>query len=94
MAKVKAIDLLSLAKFQSLLFMPLGLISGFLYSFGGLFSDLLTTGINWGTLLAFLALIGIPIIFVITGFILGLIEAILFNLLAKKYGGIEIDFVN
>lgn len=55
---------------------------------------MLTTGINLGTLLAFLALIGIPIIFVITGFILGLIEAILFNLLAKKYGGIEIDFVN
>lgn len=94
MTKIKAIDVLPFAKFQGLLFIPLGFITGFLYSFGGLFSDLLTTGLNWGTALAFLALPGIPIVFAIGGFILGLIEAALYNLLAKKFGGVNIDFVS
>jgi hypothetical protein len=42
--------------------------------------------------LAFGALIGMPIIFATFGFIVGLIEAFLYNLFARWFGGIEIDF--
>ena len=41
----------------------LGMGLGVLYSVGGFFVDLFTTGLNWGTLMAFGALIGMPVIF-------------------------------
>jgi len=80
----------------------LGLAAGILYSFGGFIIDTLvslewitsseTPGLSYGTLLAFGALIGMPIIFAVFGFVAGLIVAILFNILAKWFGGIAIDF--
>lgn len=89
--KLKKIKAFSLAKFQAVLLAYVGLLAGILYSFGGLIYDLLTIGLNLGTALAFLALIGMPVIFAVFGFILGLVEAILFNLFANWLGGIEID---
>jgi len=38
------------------------------------------------------ALVGMPVIFATFGFILGLVEALLYNLFAKWFGGIELDF--
>ena len=70
----------------------LGLIAGLLYSFGGFFYELSTDSLNTGTALAFLALIGMPLIFSATGFIAGIIEAILYDLFARFVGGIELDF--
>ena len=49
----------------------LGIALGVLYSFGGLVADYLTTGLNLGTALAFLALVGMPVIFWGLGFALG-----------------------
>jgi len=82
----------------------LGLVAGILYSFGGLVIDVLvsigwissasaaTPGLSLGTVLAFGALVGMPIIFATFGFILGLVEAFLYNLFTRLFGGIEIDF--
>ena len=55
----------------------LGLVCGVLYSFGGLVVDLLTIGLNWGTVLAFGALVGMPIIFGAFGFFLGALIALI-----------------
>ena len=55
----------------------LGLICGVLYSFGGLVIDLLTIGLNRGTLLAFGALVGMPVIFGTFGFFLGALIALI-----------------
>lgn len=41
----------------------LGLACGVLYSVGGLVYDLLTIGLNWGTAMAFGALVGMPALF-------------------------------
>jgi len=102
MKKIKKIRVLSLAKFQAVLGAVIGLILGILYSFGGLIIDALvsigwitsqeTPGLSIGTVLAFGALIGMPIIFAVLGFIVGLIEALLYNLFAGWFGGIEINF--
>jgi hypothetical protein len=102
MSKLKNIRVLSLAKFQAVLLAPIGLIAGILYSFGGAIIDVLvsagwittasTPGVGYGTALAFLALIGMPIMFAAFGFIVGLVEAVLYNLLARLFGGMEIDF--
>ncbi len=54
----------------------LGLACGILYSVGGLLYDLLTTGLNWGTALAFMAIVGMPLLFGTVGFVLGALVAI------------------
>jgi len=48
-----------------------GLACGVLYSVGGFFVDLLTIGLNWGTVLAFGELVGMPVIFGAFGFVVG-----------------------
>jgi|TARA_Y100000310_G_C20596076_1_gene770572 hypothetical protein len=73
-----------------------GLVAGIIYSFGGLIIDILvslgwitstqTPGLSYGTILAFGALIGMPAIFSAIGFILGIVEAILYNLFANLFG--------
>jgi hypothetical protein len=101
MKKNNKINLWSLAKFQAILMALIGLLLGVLYSFGGLIIDTLvslgwissseTPGLSYGTLLALGALIGMPVIGCVIGFVLGLIEAILYNLYAGWFGGIKMD---
>lgn len=91
MTKRKRMNILSMAKLQATLFGLLGLLAGIIYSVGGFFYDLFTIGLNAGTALAFLALAGMPLIAAVCGFALGLVEAILFNLSAGWFGGIETD---
>jgi hypothetical protein len=104
MAKFNTIRVFSFAKFQAILMTLVGLLCGILYSFGGLLIDLLvsidllssktmsTPGLSYGTVLAFGALIGMPIIFAIIGFLTGVLEALLYNLFVKWFGGVKIDF--
>jgi len=102
MAKIKKIKVLSFARFQALLVALLGLLAGIIYSFGGFIVDILVTlgwvsttetfGLSYGTVLAFGALIGMPIIFAMFGLIVGAIGAVLYNIFARWFGGIELDF--
>jgi len=102
MAKLRKIGVLFLTKLQAVIMAIVGLIAGILYSFGGAIYDVLvstkvlssstTPGVGYGTALAFLALIAMPILFAIFGFIVGAIGAFLYNLVAGWFGGIEIDF--
>jgi hypothetical protein len=103
MNKIKKIGVFSFARFQAILAGFIGLVCGILYSFGGLIIDVLvslailspismeTPGLSYGTILAFGALLGIPVIFMIAGFLLGIIEAILYNIFARWFGGLKID---
>jgi len=102
MAKVKKLGVFSFAKFQAIILAIVGLIAGIGYSFGGLIIDGLvslgwftsneTSGLSFGTVLAFGALLGMPIIFASFGFIAGIIEALLFNLFTRWFGGIDLEF--
>lgn len=72
MRKVTRIDVVHFARLQAVLFVLVGFLFGILYSFGGAIYDLYSSGtVNSGTGLAFLALIGMPIIFSAFGNILG-----------------------
>jgi len=85
------------ALFQSLLLGLIGLCCGILYSLGGLLIDGLvslgiasseywsTPGLSYGSILAFGALVGMPLIFAAFGFLLGMVEAVLYNLLIAPY---------
>ncbi len=95
MKEAKLIKVLSFAKLQALLLALVGVLTGTLYSCGGVVYDLATTGgVNGGTALAFLALFGMPLIFAAGGFALGLIEAVLFNLLAKRMTIVNLDITH
>lgn len=101
MAKIKKIKVLSFMKFQAFLGLLFGLLAGVLYSFGGLIIDTLvslewissseTSGLSFGTVLAFGALLGMPVIFMALSAILGFFEAVLYNLYVRSFGGIELD---
>lgn len=99
----KRLKPLALCKLQAYLFGLMGLVLGIIYSFGGLIIDVLVTanilsatamgtpGLSWGTILAFGALIAMPLILASIGFILGFIEALLFNFFSKYFGGFNLD---
>ena len=90
MARLKRIGVLCLAKMQAVIMASAGLIAGILYAFGGAVYDVLTTGsVNLGTALAFLALIGMPVVFAAIGFVVGAIGAPLYNWAAGWFGGEE-----
>ena len=84
MGNIRSLDKFSFATFQAFLFGLIGLLAGFIYSVGGFFYDLIfDEGLNTGSTLAFFALIAMPLLFSITGFVLGLLEAILYNYMLK-----------
>ncbi len=99
---LRKIRIFTFAKFQAFLMALVGLLAGILYSFGGLFFDILvsvgwitsseTPGLSYGTVLAFGALIGMPVLFAIGGFLTGIVEAFLYNHFVKWFGGIKMDF--
>jgi hypothetical protein len=101
--KIKKLGLFSYAKFHAVIFAFIGLFAGIVYSFGGLIYDVFisvgwgsstsagTPGLSFGTVLAFGALIGMPIIFAAVGYLTGLIEASLYNVFSGWFGGIDLD---
>ena len=101
---MKKIKPFPFALFQAFLAGLVGLFAGILYSFGGLAIDTLvsfgwisskiasTPGLSYGTILAFGALLGMPIIFASFGFVIGLLEAILYNAFTKGVFKVEVDF--
>ena len=50
-----------------------------------------TPGLSVGTALAFMALVGMPLIFAGVGFFLGIFGAFFYNLTSKWFGGLEPD---
>jgi len=92
MRKLVKLAPFSLAKLLAVIMAIAGLLAGIFYSFGGLVYELLYSTLNAGTALAFLALIGMPLLFAGTGFLVGLLGAPLYNLFARMTGGINIDF--
>lgn len=102
MARIKKIGIRYLAKVHGIIGGIVGLLLGILYSFGGFAIDALVTmgvitsnetpGLSYGTILAFGALLGMPLIFSVAGYIAGAIGAVLFNLVVPLLGGVELDF--
>ena len=101
MGTIKRLKILPFALFQGWLTTLLGLVCGILYSFGGLLIDAGvslgwisgeawgTPGLSYGTVLAFGALIGMPVIFGLIGFAGGILEALLFNIISRWVGGFK-----
>ena len=90
------IELLFYARLQAVQMGLLGFIVGILYSFGGFIIDLMvsigwirsseTPGLSYGTALAFFALIGMPLLFAVFGFLYGMIASIVYNIAFNIFG--------
>lgn len=103
MAHIKKVGLFSFTKLITIIMTIAGFIAGILYSFGGLLLDILvsievldpaaagTPGLGYGTVLAFGALIGMPLIFAAFGIVAGMVGAVLYNLFAPLFGGVDFE---
>lgn len=101
MEVLNRIGVRSAARFSVAGGVVLGLIAGIIYSFGGAIIDILvsagwvtsdeTPGLSSGTALAFGALLGMPVIGGVTGFVAGAFGAWLYNLVASRVGGVKIN---
>ena len=94
MAVIKKIGVLSLAKFEAILMAVMGLIEGLIFAFLGMFLGALTSSMGAAAGLGFFGIIVLPIVFGIMGFVFGAIGALLYNLIARLIGGIEIELQN
>ena len=84
MTTLTSIGVLSSAKVLAALMAFAGSVAGVLYAGIGAIHDLRAGGLNAGSALACLALIGMPILFAVTGFTGGTVGAFLYNLAAAK----------
>ena len=97
----RRLSLLRLARFQGRLFAVLGLACGGVYAFGGLAIDILVTlgwmnaasvhtpGLSIGTLLAFGAIVGMPLIGGVFGVLTGVVGAFLYNTSVRYIPGLQ-----
>ena len=95
MSLSKKTNPLQLAKLQAVLFGLIGLCFGIYYSIGGMFIDILvsaevlqaenwdTPGLTIGALMAYMALVAMPLFTAICGFTLDLVKGLLYNLFRK-----------
>jgi hypothetical protein len=91
MATVTHIGVLFAAQLTAVLMAGVGFVCGVLYSGIGFFIDLFGPGLNTGTALAFMALIGMPVMFAAFGFVAGAIGALVYNVVAGWLGGIKLE---
>ncbi len=93
MVKIKRIGVLSMGKIYGMLCAIMGLIFGAimtLVSLVGLAISSSSTGM-FGVLFGVGAIIFLPIVYGVMGFIMGLITALLYNLIASWVGGLEVE---
>lgn len=89
---IKRINVLKLAIFQGALMAAFGLLAGvFFLVFGSMFAKLGGGAGTAGLIGGIGALIFLPILYGIIGFIGGAIGAFIYNLVASIVGGIEIE---
>lgn len=103
MPRVTHLGVQSFARFQAALLALVGGVAGIVYSVGGLVIDAMvslgwvspavasTSGLSIGTLLAFGALVGMPLLFGLFGFVLGYVEALLYAVFARRFTALSLD---
>ena len=95
---LKRIGILSLAKIMGILYAVLGLLMGFIISAVALFGALLGSAFSnstepfMGLIFGAGAIIVMPILYGVMGFISGIITAGIYNFVVRFTGGLELEF--
>ncbi|PIN75123.1 hypothetical protein COV18_05215 [Candidatus Woesearchaeota archaeon CG10_big_fil_rev_8_21_14_0_10_37_12] len=90
MRELRKLGVLSAAKVHALICAIFGLVIGVVYAVVGAVAGV-TGGSGLLAGLGLLAIIVLPVLYAIFGFIGGLIVAAIYNIVARWIGGIEID---
>jgi len=99
MPVLKRIGIVSAAKITAVIGIVIGLIMGIIFAlistlFGSM-SDIIGPGMLGGAgfgALGLLAIVILPIVYGIGGFIYGAVVAVIYNIIARIIGGIVLDF--
>jgi hypothetical protein len=97
MTKVKKIDVMSAAKVEGLIGVIIGLVMGIIFAlFGAIASSFIGDRGSMGVMIGsgFGAIIIMPIMYGVGGFIGGAISALIYNLVSGWIGGLEIELEN
>jgi len=87
MKEIKEIDVMSLAKVSTTMGVVFGFLFGILLAIGATMPGMPTM---IGGVIGIAAIVVLPIVYGIVGFIWGIIIAIVYNFIAKKIGGVKI----
>ena len=87
--KIKRVSPLSLAKITGLLLTAVGFLFGAMITILTIISA--ATGAKIEGVSGYIAIIFLPVGYGAFGFIMGFVQAWLFNMVAKKIGGLEIE---
>ena len=100
MKTLKRIDIMSFAKFQTILMAMIGVLVGVMVAFFGFIFQafagrFIEAGVSdfgmFGMGLGMAALFILPLVYAVMGFIVGVIGGALFNLVCKISGGIKVE---
>ena len=91
--KLQKVGIMSVAKFSAIYGLFIGLISGIFYAVGSMIIDKYSEfGVTFG-MVGYSAILWMPLVYAIGGFISGIVGGFLFNIIAKMSGGIELHFL-
>ncbi len=95
---IRRLGVLSVAKLQGTLYALLGLLAGAVFALFSLFGAALGSSLGsghqgsiFGAVLGVGAIVFFPVVYGLLGFVVGLLAAALYNLVAGITGGIEIE---
>ncbi|MGY4884413.1 MAG: DUF3566 domain-containing protein [Nanobdellota archaeon] len=91
MVVLKKVGILSMAKIQAILMLIIGLFLGIIYAILATTVDASQYSASPIVILGWWSILVIPVIYGVLGFIIGVIGAWLYNIVAKKVGGIEVE---
>lgn len=92
MVKLRRVGVLSVGKISAILGVIIGFIVGVIYAFIFVIAGAISGELPFGGIFGIFAVIVFPIMYGIFGFVGGVIEAFLYNLVAGWIGGIELHF--
>ncbi len=92
MTKIKKVGMFSFAKLYAVMLALSGFFVGLVFAFSSLYSKNMT-GESIGRFggLGLLAILVIPLIYALLGFVVGAFGAVVFNVVSRIIGGLEVE---
>ncbi len=92
MVKLRRVGVLSVGKICGILGVIIGLIVGVGYAIAFAIAGAVSGNVPFGGLLGAFAIVAFPVMYGVIGFLGGVIDAFLYNIIAGWIGGIELHF--
>lgn len=92
MAVLKRIGVTSLAKIYGAAGVIVGLVLGVIIAAVGTALGAVKGAVGFGAAFGVLAIIILPIVYGVVMFVLGAVSAFLYNIIAERIGGVELEF--